>query len=111
VKLANCTAGGVVITRDRELDRVYGGMTADTEDKTSSAAKLSLCKHDAMKTYWDTVGIAPRIHNHVGFTPRPLYPPWRKSTRYPLHRRMDGPQSHPRCGGEEKDSLIVPARN
>jgi hypothetical protein len=45
--------------------------------------KLSLClaKHYAMKTYWGSGGIAPRILDVgtrwrcvVSFTPRPLYP-------------------------------------
>jgi hypothetical protein len=62
---------------------------------------LSLCltKHYAMKTYWGSGGIVPRILNFgtkwtggVSFTPRPLYPqvesPW-----YPLNRRLGGPQS------------------
>jgi len=42
---------------------------------------LHLTKHHAIKTYWGSAGIAPRILNHdtrwrwmVSFTLRPLYP-------------------------------------
>jgi hypothetical protein len=38
----------------------------------------------------------------VSFTPRPIYPQG-KSRWYPLDRRLGGPQSHSRCGGEEKN--------
>jgi hypothetical protein len=55
-------------------------------------------------------GIAPRINNLgtrwrwvVSFTPRPLYPQG-KSPRYPLQRRLGGPQSRSGRGGEEKNS-------
>jgi hypothetical protein len=37
----------------------------------------------------------------VSFTPRPIYPQG-KSPWYPLDRRLHGPQSHSRRGGEEK---------
>jgi len=39
----------------------------------------------------------------VSFTPRPLYPRG-KSLRYPLDRRLGGPQSRSGRGGEEKNS-------
>jgi hypothetical protein len=62
---------------------------------------LSLCvaKHHAMKTYWGSGGIVPRILHLstrwrwvVSFTPLPLYPQG-KILRYPLDRRLGGPQS------------------
>jgi hypothetical protein len=77
---------------------------SEMEDLTNWAkvkVKLSLCltKHHAMKTYWESGGIAPRVLDFgtrwrrvVNFTPRPLYPHG-KSPRYPLDRRMGGPQS------------------
>jgi hypothetical protein len=37
----------------------------------------------------------------VSFTPLPLYPQG-KSSRYPLDRRLDGPQSRPELRGKEK---------
>jgi hypothetical protein len=62
--------------------------------------KLSLCltKHHAMKAYWRSGGIAPRILDLgtrwrwvVIFTPQPFYPQ-RKSPWYPLARRLGGPR-------------------
>jgi hypothetical protein len=62
-----------------------------------------IVQHHAVKTYWRSGGIALRILNLdtrwrwvVSFTSRPLYP------RYPVDRRLGGPQR--RCGreGEEK---------
>jgi hypothetical protein len=54
-------------------------------------------KHHAMKTYWGSGAIAPRLHDLgtrwrgvVSFTPRPLYPQG-KSPRNPLDRRLGGP--------------------
>jgi hypothetical protein len=73
-----------------------------------------LTKHHAMKAYWDSGGIAPRILNLgtrwrwvVRFTPRPLYPQG-KSPWYPLHRRLGGKQSRSGRGGEEKNSHPLP---
>jgi hypothetical protein len=43
----------------------------------------------------------------VSFTPQPLYLQG-KSTRYPLDRRLGGPQSHSGRGGEEKNSHPPP---
>jgi hypothetical protein len=66
----------------------------------SKKVKLSLCltKNPAMKTYWGSGGRA-RIFDLgtrwmwvVSFTPRPLHPQG-KSPRYPLNRRLGGPQS------------------
>jgi hypothetical protein len=57
-------------------------LTGD-DKKRWKKVKLSLCltKHHAMKTYWGSGGIAPRITDLgtrwrwvVNFTPRPLYP-------------------------------------
>jgi hypothetical protein len=41
------------------------------------------------------------------FTPRPLYPQG-KNHRYPLDRRLGGPQSRSGRGGEAKDSQPLP---
>jgi hypothetical protein len=67
-----------------------------------------------MKAYWGSEGIAPRILNLgtterwvVSFTSRPLYPQ-EKSPCYQLYRRLGRPQSWPRCGGEEKNSQLLP---
>jgi hypothetical protein len=77
---------------------------------------LSLCltKHHAMKTYWGSGGIAPRILDLgtkwrwvVSFMPRPLYSQG-KSPRYPLDRRLGGPQSRSGRGGEDKNSQLPP---
>jgi hypothetical protein len=74
--------------------------------------KVSLCltKHQAMKKYWRSGGIAPRIPDLgtrwrwvVSFTSRPPYPQG-KSPCYPLDRRLAGPQSYSGCSGEEKNS-------
>jgi hypothetical protein len=74
-----------------------------------------LTKHHAMKTYWGSEGIAPRIlalstrlRRVVSFTPRPLYPQG-KSPSYPLNRRLGGPQSRSGHGSIEKNSQ--PPRN
>jgi hypothetical protein len=82
--------------------------------KTYKISKLSLCfsltEHHAMKVYWRSGFITPRILDLgtrwrwvVSFTPLPLYTqgnsPW-----CPLHRRLDGPQSRSGRGGEEKNS-------
>jgi len=44
----------------------------------------------------------------ASLTPRPLYP-WGKSPQYPLDRGLDGPQNQFGRGGEEKNSLLLPA--
>jgi len=71
---------------------------------------LFLTEHHAIKTYWGSGSIAPRIHDLctrlrrvVSFTPRPLYPQG-KSPWYILDRRLVGPQSRSGSGGEEKNS-------
>jgi hypothetical protein len=43
----------------------------------------------------------------VSFTPRPLYPQG-KGPRYPLDRRLGGPQSRSGHGDEEKNSQPPP---
>jgi hypothetical protein len=71
---------------------------------------LFLTEHHAMKAYWGSGGIAPRIdlgtrwRRVVSFTPRPLYPQG-KSPWYPLDRRLSGPQNRSGRGGEEKNAL------
>jgi hypothetical protein len=67
-----------------------------------------------MKAYFGSGGIAPRIlylgtrlRWMVSFTPRSLYPQ-RKSSWYPLDRRLGGPQSRSGRGGEEKNSQPLP---
>jgi hypothetical protein len=49
--------------------------------------------------------VAPRWRRVINFTPRPLYPQ-EKSQRYPLDRRLHGPQGP--CG---QDKNISPAGN
>jgi hypothetical protein len=67
-----------------------------------------------MKAYWRSGGITPCILDLgtrwrwvVSFTPRPLYLQG-KSPWYPLDRKLDGPQSRPGRGGEEKNSQPLP---
>jgi hypothetical protein len=69
-----------------------------------------LTEHHAMKAYWGSGGVASRILDLgtrwrwvVSFTTRLLYPQG-KSPRYPLSRRLGGPQSRSGLGGEEKNS-------
>jgi len=76
-------------------------------------ASLRLTKHHATKTY-GSGGIDPRILNLgtrwrwvVCFTPRPSYPR-RKIGRYPLDRKLGGPQSRSGRGGEGKNSQPLP---
>jgi hypothetical protein len=71
-------------------------------------------EHYAMKAYWGSGCIAPRILDLgtawrlvVSFTPRSLYSqgesPW-----YPFDRRLGGPQSRSGRGGEETNSQPLP---
>jgi hypothetical protein len=77
--------------------------------------KLPLCltnsalRHEGL---WESDCIDPRFLDlgtswrwGVSFTPRPLYPR-RKSPRYPLDRRLGGPQS--RSGRRGEDKILVP---
>jgi hypothetical protein len=83
--------------------------------KVKVKVKLSmrLTKYHAMKAYWESGGIASRIlwPRHymevISFTLRPLYHQG-KSPWYPLDRRLGGPQSRSRRGGEEKNSQPLP---
>jgi hypothetical protein len=82
--------------------------------KVKVKLSLWLTKHHAMKAYWRSGGIAPRIldlgtrwRRVVSFTPRPLYPQG-KSPWYPLDRRLGGPQSRSGRGGEEKNPQPPP---
>jgi hypothetical protein len=73
-----------------------------------------LTEYHAMRAYWESRGISPRILDHgtrwrwvVSFTPWPLYPqgnnPW-----HLLGRRLGGPQSRSGRGGEKKNSQTLP---
>jgi hypothetical protein len=62
--------------------------------------QAALTEHHAMKAYWASGGIAPRIIDVV--TPRPFYLQG-KSPWYSLDRRLGGPQSRSGRGGEEKN--------
>jgi hypothetical protein len=73
-----------------------------------------LTKHHAMKAYWGSGGITPRIldlgtrwRRVVSFMPLPLYLQG-KSPWYPLERRLDGPQNRSGRGVEEKNSQPLP---
>jgi hypothetical protein len=75
---------------------------------------MCLCKHHAVKTYMGSRGIAPLILDLgtrwrwvVCFTHRPLYPQG-KNHRYPLDRRLGGPQSRSGHDGEQKNSQPRP---
>jgi hypothetical protein len=81
-----------------------------TTQKTSTWVTPYLNKHHTIKTYWGSGSIAPHIPDLgtrwkwvVSFTTRPLYPQG-KSPRYPLDRRLGGPQSRSGRGGEKKNS-------
>jgi hypothetical protein len=95
------------LRRERNATRYYNW---------TATVKLSLCltKHQAMKTYWGSGGIAPHILDLgtkcrwvVSFTPRSLYLQC-KSPCYPLLRRLGGPQRRSGCSGEEKNSQPPP---
>jgi hypothetical protein len=77
--------------------------------------KLSLCFNRAPhhEGVLGTGGIAPCIldlgtswRTVVSFTPLPLYPQG-KNPKYPLHRRLGGPQNRSGLGGEEKNSWLL----
>jgi hypothetical protein len=79
--------------------------------------KVFMCltkRRHAMKTCWGSGGIAPCIINLVArwrwvvsFTPRRLYPRG-ENRRYPLVRRLGGPQSQFGRGGKEKNFQPLP---
>jgi hypothetical protein len=81
---------------------------------SSFTLPYDLTEHHAMKAYWESGGIAPRILNLgtrwrwvVSFTTRPFYLQG-KSPWYPLDRGLGGPQSRSGGGGEEKNSQPPP---
>jgi hypothetical protein len=85
----------------------YGAMTVSCKSKV---VPVPLTDHHAMRAYWGSGGIAPRIlaigsrwRWVVSLTPRPLYSQ-EKSPCYSLDRRLGEPQSQSGCGGEEKNS-------
>jgi hypothetical protein len=88
---------------------------SDYQDKAKGKVVLCLTKRLAMKTYWCKGGTVPRILDLgtrwgwvVSFMPPLLYPQG-KSPRYPLDRRLGGPQSRSGRGGEEINSQPPPA--
>jgi len=75
--------------------------------------KLSLClaKYHAMKTFWVSGGMAPRVPNLcarwrlvVSYRSRPLYP------RYPVDKILGG-ASEPVWTQWQGEESLVPARN
>jgi hypothetical protein len=78
---------------------------------------LCLTNHHAMKTYCGSGDTAPRILKNdtrrrwlIIYTLRPLYP-LDKSPRYPLCRRLSGPQSRSKRCGEVKNPSIASSGN
>jgi hypothetical protein len=73
-------------------------------DDDNDKVKSCLTEHHAMKTYWGTGGIAPRILD--------LGTRWRGvvsfTSRYSLARRLGGPQSRSGHCGEGKNSQPPP---
>jgi hypothetical protein len=75
---------------------------------------VPLTDHHAMKTYWGSECIAPRILDLgtkwrwvVSFMLLPFYPQ-RESPWYPLDRRLGGPHIRSGRGGEDKNSQPLP---
>jgi hypothetical protein len=73
-----------------------------------------LTDHHTMESYWGNGGIYPSILDLgtrwklvVSFKPRPLYHQ-KKSSCYPLDRRLSKPQSRSGHGGEEKNTQPLP---
>jgi hypothetical protein len=74
-----------------------------------------LIKHRVLKTYWGSEGIAPHILNLGNGGEKIASRPGRftsgvKSRRYPLDRRLGGPQSRSGHGDEDKKSHQCPYR-
>jgi hypothetical protein len=74
----------------------------------------ALTERHAMKAYWESGGIAPRIFDlctrwrwEVSFTSVPLYPQG-KSPWYPSDRRLGGLQNRSGHGGGEKSAHSPP---
>jgi hypothetical protein len=90
------------------------------EHTTVKKVKLSLClinQAPRHENVWGNGGIAPPFPTSAldggewpSFTPRPLYPRG-KSPRYPLDRRLGGPQSRSGCCGVERNLLPLPESN
>jgi hypothetical protein len=74
---------------------------------------LDLLKHCVMKTYGEwrysstILDLGTRWRWMVSITPRQLYLQ-RNNPRYPLYRRLRGPQNRSKCNGEQKN--ILPLR-
>jgi hypothetical protein len=88
--------------------------TGKMQKKKKVKLSLYLTKHHAIRAYWGSEGIAPRIldlgtrwRGVISFPLRPLYPQG-KSPCYPLDRRLGGPQNRSGRGGEEKNSQAPP---
>jgi hypothetical protein len=71
----------------------------------------ALTEHQAMKAYWGSENIAPRILDLgirwrwvVSFTPRPLYP--QRKRWYPLDRRLSGTLRRLGRGGEKNSEPL-----
>jgi hypothetical protein len=107
-KWFDCLRSFVALVITIQRNSLWNAVTVMNEVKVKSS--LCLTKHHAMKAYWGSGGIAPLIL-HLGtrgrwvvsFTPLPLHPR-RKNLRYPLHRRVGGPQSRSGRGDEEENS-------
>jgi len=93
--LTQCAAGSCLTKTYEKLECLDSNNTLHT--------KLSLCltNHHAMKMYWGSGGVAPRILNlgtrwrqKVSFTLQPLCPRG-KSHRYHFVRRLCGPIAVP----------------
>jgi hypothetical protein len=71
-------------------------------------AKLPLCltKHQAMKAYWGSGSIAPRILD-LGTRWRWVVSFTYRNPRYPPDRRLGGPQSRSECGVRKIFSLSL----
>jgi hypothetical protein len=70
-------------------------------------------EHHAMKTYWGSGGIAPRILDlcigqRSGQLHAPAASPSEKSSWYSMYRRLGGRQSRSGRSGEEKNSQSQP---
>jgi hypothetical protein len=69
------------LSKNRVLRRVFGSKRHEGKDNVKVYLSLCLTKHHAMKTYWTSGGVAPRIHDQgtcwrsvISFTSRPLFP-------------------------------------
>jgi hypothetical protein len=109
------TIGGIVPHTSLAKVPIFSpGFLSINCTKVRQSYTCALNKHQAMKAYWGSRCIAPRILDLgtrwrwvASFMPRPLYPqgmsPW-----YPLDRRVGRPQSQSWRGGEENNSKPLP---